>query len=234
MSQSMLPKGDSCQELSEEKGDFSKRLDSSDFQQSENDAFSRGLDPKRRVKKRYVPQYRRIQTYCKSTKQYWKERNRRKKARELSAQGFTYEQIAEKLGVSLSTVKRDMKKLRPYILGQFRREMRLFHEEQQRKFRQQMDGMSLWQQYDFLHEQTQRYLAARYGRKYRGHYTIFYLDMTQPDEYGIPKLTQLPRQTRSTPLAYPYKIRVVVKGSYEGRTFEAEIGGFNIVQTTRW
>ena len=130
MPQSTLTKQDTRQELSEEREDFSKRVDSSDFQQTENDGFSRVMDTERRVKKRNVPQYRLIRTYSKSTKQYWKERKRRKKARELSAQGFTYEQIAQELGVSLSTVKRDMKKLRSYILGQFRREMRLFHEEQ--------------------------------------------------------------------------------------------------------
>ncbi len=234
MAKSMLTKGDPRQKLSEKKADFPKRRDSSNFQRIENDVFNRVLDTNRRVKKRYVPRYRRIRTYCKSTKQYWKERNRRKKARKLSAQGFTYEQIGEKLGVSLSTVKRDMKKLRPYILGQFRREMRLFDEQRQREFNEQMEGLSLWQQFALLSQELDRRRKLLQGSPYRGHYTIFYLDLTETDQYGIPKLTQLPHQTKGQPLAYPYKIRVVVKGSYEGRTFEATIGGFNIVQTRRW
>jgi hypothetical protein len=33
-------------------------------------------------------------------------------------------------------------------------------------------------------------------------------------------------------LAYPHKIRVMVKAKYEDRTFVADIGGFNIIQTT--
>ena len=68
--------------------------------------------------------------------------------------------------------------------------------------------------------------------RYHGHYTIFLLDLTQTDQYGIPKLMLLPRQTRNATLAYPYKIRVHIKGSYEGRTFLADLGGFNIIQRT--
>jgi len=58
--------------------------------------------------------------------------------------------------------------------------------------------------------------------------------MTQADKYGIPKLTLLPRQTANKTLAYPYKIRVVIKASYAGRIFEADLGGFNITQKTTY
>jgi len=58
--------------------------------------------------------------------------------------------------------------------------------------------------------------------------------MTQADKYGIPKLTILPRQTANKTLAYPYKVRVVIKGSYEGKIFEADLGGFSITQTRGW
>jgi hypothetical protein len=51
------------------------------------------------------------------------------------------------------------------------------------------------------------------------------------DKYGIPKLTFIPKERQT--MAYPYKVRVHVIGSYEGRKFEDDIRGFNIVQTTR-
>jgi len=62
----------------------------------------------------------------------------------------------------------------------------------------------------------------------------FHLDMTQLDKYGIPKLTVLPHQTANKTLAYPYKVRVVIKGTYEGKIFEADLGGFDIAQKTSY
>jgi len=106
-------------------------------------------------------------------------------------------------------------------------------DERHRAFEQAMEGLSLRERFDYLSLQLERQKKLWRQRGYRGHYTIFHLDMTQADKYGIPKLTLLPRQTANKTLAYPYKIRVVIKGSYEGRIFEADLGGFNIVQTTR-
>jgi len=56
--------------------------------------------------------------------------------------------------------------------------------------------------------------------------------MTQADKYGIPKLTFIPKGGQT--LAYPYKVRVHFKGAYEGKMFEADLGGFNITQTRGW
>jgi hypothetical protein len=67
-------------------------------------------------------------------------------------------------------------------------------------------------------------------RKYRRHYQIVQLDLTDTDKYGIPKLTFIPKGKQT--LAYPYKIRIHVRGSYEGRIFETDIGGFEITHTT--
>ena len=64
----------------------------------------------------------------------------------------------------------------------------------------------------------------------RRHFQIIMLDMTQL-EYGLPKLTCIPKGRQT--LAYPYHIRVHVKANFEGKEFVADIGGFDIVQTTR-
>ena len=70
-----------------------------------------------------------------------------------------------------------------------------------------------------------------HAREYKRHYQIIFLDLTQLDPYGIPKVTFIPKGHQT--LAYPYKVRVHVKGCYKGREFTADIGGFNIVQTSR-
>jgi hypothetical protein len=33
-------------------------------------------------------------------------------------------------------------------------------------------------------------------------------------------------------LAYPYKVRIHVRGNFEGKEFTADIGGFDITQRT--
>jgi len=197
-------------------------------------AINAQKSPKRQLKRKKEASYRKVKTYYKSIEQYKKERNRRKQAWLLSGKGLTHAQIAKRLGVSEKTVYRDMQKIGPYYFRKMRHEFEKWQMERWVEEQKQLESMTLAQQVDFVCKRADQFRKAMRGSEYRGHYTIFYLDMTQPDEYGIPKLTQLPHQTRGQPLTYPYKIRVVVKGRYEGRTFEAEIGGFNIIQTTRW
>lgn len=204
------------------------------FQLDKSETFSSIKAKKRRLKAKRTPEYRRINRYFKSTKQYKNERNRRKKILHLWLVEFrSQKEIADKLGVSVSTVKRDQKKLKRYVRGQNNRAIRIMRDERHRAFEQAMEGLSLRERFDYLSLQLERQKKLWQRRGYRGHYTIFHLDMTQADKYGIPKLTLYPRQTANKTLAYPYKIRVVIKGSYAGRIFEADLGGFNIVQTTR-
>ena len=203
------------------------------FQLDKSDSFSSVLDKKRQLKHKKIPQYRRINTYFKSTKQYWKERNRRKQIMELAyVQFLNQKEIATKLGISVSTVKRDLRKVRRFIRGQTNRAIRIMREERHRAFEQAMEGLSLREQFDYLSMEMERYKKIWHNREYRRHYQIILIDMTQLDKYGIPKLTLIPGGNQT--LAYPYKIRVQVKGSFEGREFTADIGGFNITQRTGW
>lgn len=151
MSQLMLDKGGPLQNQTEKSMiNQLKEAQIGVFSKHEMNSSVHKMTQTRKIKRKKGPQYRQIDAYWKSREQYKKERQRRKQARELSRQGFNYTQIAEKLGVSEKTVYRDMKKLRPYILGQIRREWRLFDQEEQRKFHAQMENMTLAQQVDFL------------------------------------------------------------------------------------
>jgi len=104
-------------------------------------------------------------------------------------------------------------------------------QERIREMKLKMEGKTLFQQLkmltDAMLEQHERFKT----REYKRHYQIIFLDLTQLDPYGIPKVTFIPKGRQT--LAYPYKVRVHVKGCYEGREFTADIGGFNIVQTSR-
>ena len=51
--------------------------------------------------------YRKVSTYTKSAKRYKLERERRRQVRLLIEKGFSQQQVAEELGVSIRTVKRD-------------------------------------------------------------------------------------------------------------------------------
>ena len=84
--------------------------------------------------------YRKVSAYTKSVARYKLERARRRKVRVLAEKGLTQKQIAAKLGVSTRTVKRDWDKIRPYVKGQFRREIREIVDEQQREFEQRYEG----------------------------------------------------------------------------------------------
>ena len=111
MTQFMLDEEQLVKVLEAENDSFPEIADLLSFQDKENQCFSSVFGNSRRLKERKGPQYRKINRYYKSKSQYWKERNRRKKAWELSGQGYNYTQIAEKLGVSEKTVQRDLKKI---------------------------------------------------------------------------------------------------------------------------
>ncbi len=205
-----------------------ERSRNDDFQIDKTHTFSSTKRKKRHIKPQKTASYRRINTYYKSTKQYKKERNRRKQILQLyMAEHRTQQYIADKLGVSVSTVKRDLKKLRRYIKGQNNRAIRLLQAEWDQELERRMDGLSLRERLDVLSEEMDRLRQIRTQRAYRTHCCDILLDMTQADEYGIPKVTQ---SSKGSTLAYPYKVRIHFKWEYKGRIVEAEIGGFNIIQ----
>ena len=235
MSQSMLEERKLGQVSGEELISLLERSLNNSFQLSNSEAFSSISPLKRQLRPQKGPSYRKINRYFKSRKQYKKERDRRKQILQLYLVEYrTQKYIADKSGVSVSTVKRDLKKLRRYITGQTNRAIRQFQEEQRQRFEQRVEGLSLRERFDVLSAEMDRFRKLRSGANYRGHYTIFHLDMTQPGAYGIPKLTILPQQTRNKTWAFPHKVNVHIKGRYKDKVFEADLGGLTLRETRGW
>jgi len=237
ITQLMLAEGEHAQEISELVDALRKIGYFSSFRVKDNGQLGSRKAQKtqeRKLKTRRKAAYRRVKKYYKSIKQYKKERFRRKLAWLLTGK-FKETEIAEMLGISVRTVIRDLNKIRPYYLRLFRNFVRNLQLEKRKQWEEKLAGLPetarLSAMTDLLIAEWQRRAKER---KYRGHYTILQLDLTDTGKYGIPKLTLLPRQTRSARLAYPHKVRVHIKGSYEGKKYEADIGGFNITQTTSY
>jgi len=203
ISQSMLDKGGSGQNRNAENERLRKLLDFGDFQQINSEGFSSVLDAKGAV-------YRRINVYSKSIEQYWKERNRRKQTWRLSSEGLTYKQIAEKLGVSEKTIQRDIKKLRPYYIGQINKAYQIMQEEQIRKFESHLNGLSLTQRFRVLTDLVCEHIAREKEREYNRHLIKIIVDMDHLVHGVFPTLKFWPDQANFS-MTKPIHFRIVLR-----------------------
>ena len=234
MQQLMLEKGEHGHEIRQLIDALQKIGYFESFRVTDNQQLGGVSDTKtqeRKLKTRRKARYRKIRKYYKSPRQYQKERLRRKLCFLLSGK-YKESEIADMLGISRRTVIRDMNRIKPYYFRMTRAYFSRLEQERIKEMNFKLQGKTLWQRFNLLTEAMIEQHERFKTREYRGHYTILHLDMTQTDKYGIPKFTLLPRQTASTRLAYPHKVRVMVKGCHEGREFTADIGGFNITQTS--
>lgn len=158
------------------------------FHGQNNEAFGRERD----IKRRKGPRYRKINRYYKSIQRYKKERARRKRAYQLWDKGFTYPQIAEKLGVSERTVLRDIHKVRPYYMRQLRSLSRQFQEERRRELTEKMEGLSLSQRFSLLTDEMIKRQNLFKIREYHRHSLVLTIDMDDITE-GCPSITQWPK-----------------------------------------
>jgi len=101
--------------------------------------------------------YRRIWKYYKSVGEYKAEKQRRRRVLELHGQGLTVRQIGEKLGVSESTVKRDLQNWRCYVKGQ----RKAVAQELGKNGRDEFANMSLKTQVDRIQELSEQSLLTR-------------------------------------------------------------------------
>ena len=231
--QLMLEQGEHGQEISELVDALRKIGYFESFRVKDNEQFSGDKiqkTPERKLKRRKKAAYRRIKKYYKSIKQYKKERLSRKLCWLLSGR-YKETEIAEMLGISVRTVIRDMNKTKPYYFRLSRSYFSKLEQERIKEFNAKLEGKSLFQRFQLISNEIARQRQLYRTREYKRHYQIILLDLTQLDPYGIPKIKFMPEGTQT--LAYPYKVRIQVKGCYEGREFEADIGGFTIRQTSR-
>jgi predicted transcriptional regulator len=94
--------------------------------------------------------YLKISTYTKSVKRYKRERERRRQVRLLAEKGFTQKQIASELGVCARTVKRDWDKIRSYVKGQCRREIRAVVDARLEEFERRYEGLTVNEEFKLL------------------------------------------------------------------------------------
>ena len=102
-------------------------------------------------------EYRRIKKNYKTLKKYKKEKLRRGQILELQDQSLPIKEIALRLGVSESTIKRDLSKMRRYIKGQFN----LVTREVSMQTLSEFQSLSLKRQLDFVRELVERERVAR-------------------------------------------------------------------------
>jgi len=189
------------------------------FQLKDNETFGSVLDRKRQLKPRKGPEYRRINTYFKTTKQYWKERNRRKKAWQLW-QNHTQEQIAEILGVNIKTVQRDLKKVKPYHYRMIRHHFNELGAERQQRLDAELEGKSPGERLNIITNRLIEHRNLMKAREYNRHHMIVTIDMTNMT-YGIPEIKT---SFKNGTVTYPFKIRFHVKTE----DFEHDVGGLRI------
>lgn len=170
------------------------------FQMSENSQFSKETAVLRKVKRRRTPDYRRINVYAKSPKQYQKERQRRRQILELLSENKSSTiQIAQELGVCTRTVRRDLDKLDRYLKGQITKRKHLLDEQE----RQILDILSTYDKLERFKVLTRfLFITRKLSKKeeYGLHNRTIILDLDQAAN-GVPKVFMEDEQsTIKTPL----------------------------------
>lgn len=177
------------------------------------------LRPKQEIHEREIerfsyenaPNYRRMHKYVKGRRQYEKERERRRQSRQLNEQGLTQKQIAAKLGVSLRTVKRDWKKLKPYVMGQWRKRINELEEQRRKELFAGVEGLSLAQQsrvlFKRLTEEIARIRTFNLIREYNRHTAKIFINLDNLKD-GYPAVSFWPSNPTSQMLMYLHLVFV--------------------------
>ncbi len=146
--------------------------------------------------------YRKVSVYTKSMDRYAKERERRRQVRLLAEKGHTQKQIASELGVSTRTVKRDCDKIRSYVKGQARKEIRQVADEQQQEFKQRIEELTVNKRLKILKQDIkeatkkaramQRNIKRKELKQQNVHQSDYIFDLDYPTSDGFPRVTAPP------------------------------------------
>jgi AraC-like DNA-binding protein len=223
--------------LGVEKGDSSvdqpKEGGNEVFDSTENDGFDSVFDTKtpvfdtrRRKRDRSRPEYRRVRKNFKSPKRYWLERNRRKRVMELCEQHLSCRQMAEQLGVSERTVKRDLARIRPYYERQIRHFLNRVEQERREEAAAQLEGLSLNEQFRLLKRRAAAIIDLHKlmeKREYIRHQMSITIDLDNVSQ-GFPAIKSTPQPSFSIRL--PLKINLEFKkNGVTQRVGEIVVGG---------
>ncbi len=107
-------------------------------------------------------------------------------------QFLNQEEIAAKLGISVSTVKRDLQKVERYVKGNLNRAKRLMREEWHRDYEKALEGLSLREQFDYLSMLMDRYKKTWRIRNYDRHVHKITIDLDYMKYDGYPRITHWP------------------------------------------
>lgn len=197
-----------------------ERNDLNGFQMKETPSFDRESTQPRQLKRKRTPDYRRIHVYSKSSKQYWKERDRRKQILELFNEGLSFGEIAERLGVNRRTVRRDLQKLERYVKGQISRRAYLL-EQEQRKQLEALSELSLVERYKALTNLMFRARKLSKKEEYERHNKTIVIDLDNLTPDGYPRVLM---GKPSSPFKTPYNINFVASKDDKPRI----LGGIQI------
>jgi transposase len=156
--------------------DLGKKGENGVFDVSGKDGFGVFFDTRRRRKAESRPEYRRVRKYFKSSGKYWGERSRRKRVLELS-ESLTCGEIAERLGVSERTVKRDLARIRPYYERQVRSDLWRLQQERNAESEARLEGKSPLEQLRILREIARERRRRAQSRDYLRHHMVVAVDL---------------------------------------------------------
>ena len=197
-----------------ENNDLAKLTLLNSFQDRDSESFSSVSDRK-------TPYYRKIKHYTKSKEQYWAERKRRKKVWLLCSKGYTYKQIAKKLGVSEKTVQRDINKVRRYYIGRINKAERIIQEERIAGWDKMLEGLTLRQRFKLTTQLLCTTMDKRREREYNRHLLKIILDMDNLKHGVFPTLKVWPDQDHLK-VTYPFHVRFVLRVDARARLPEGE------------
>ncbi len=204
---------------------FAERGDLNDFQVKEAHIFNSEnviTEHKRRLKRKKIPEYRRINSYFKGTRQYWKERNRRKQVMELSSKGLTLKQIAKEIGCSYRTVRRDAVKIERYVRGKFNSHMTQLQREARAKLDAEIEALGVsdydkrFKKLTNLMFKTRKLSQAEIEKQ---HNKVIVFDFDKPTDQGFPRILAEPGVFKT-----PYNISFVAHRDGENHV----LGGITI------
>jgi len=153
-------------------------------------------------------EYRRVDKYYKTSKQYWKERNRRREILRLIGENLTQREIAERLGVSERTVKRDVAKLRPYQERKFRHQMDLLKREWDERLETELAGKTELQKLNILTQKCSLYNKALKMREYYHHQMYVTIDLDKI-LCGFPEVRIWPQKQTNFKMPITLNLRFV-------------------------